>query len=153
MAGQGEQRYRMPWGASIPARPGLTVRGDDDPAIDYLISKREAVEYGERWTPETTHEWWIDSTGERHCRLVQTYHGGGGRGDDDQAEYVRRLLDMGRAHPVPLATNTAIAELSEEDKVSLRTALPEEVTHVIVGDGDQVRALRFRHYVPPPEGI
>lgn len=130
-----------------------TAKDHEQQLINYLIDAGEAVEYGDRWTENTTHEWWRDSNGERHVRLVQTYHGGGGRGDDDEAEYVRRLLDMGRAHPVPLATNTVITELSEEDKAQLRNALPETVTHVLVGEGDRVRALRFRHYVSPPEGI
>jgi hypothetical protein len=110
---------------------------DDDELIDYLISVGEAVEYGEPWTPETTHEWWRDRNGDRRVRLVQTYHGGGNRGDDDQAEYARRLLDMGRA-------------VHESDAPDERLDLPPHITHVIKADGT---AERFRYYMPPPEGV
>jgi hypothetical protein len=112
----------------------------DDELIDYLISVGEAVEYGEPWTETTTHEWWRDTNGDRHVRLVQTYHGGGNRGDDDEAEYVQRLLDMGRAVQLNDAT------LTDEQ---LRNGLPPHVTHVI-RDG---KAKRFRYYMPPPEGV
>lgn len=105
----------------------------DEELIDYLIDEGEAVEYGERWTENTTHEWWRDADGKRHCRLVQTYHGGGSRGDDDEAEYAQRLLDTGRA--------VHEGDADTED-------LPREVTHLIGADG---KAKRFRYYVAPPE--
>jgi len=108
---------------------------DEEALVDYLISVGEAVEYGEPWTETTTHEWWRDADGRRHVRLVMTYHGGGGRGDDDQAEYVRRLLDTGRAVP-------------EAGAPADRLDLPPEVTHVIRADGTPER---FRYYMPPPE--
>jgi len=134
-----------------------TAKDHEQQLIDYLIVTGEAVEYGERWTGKTTHEWWTDSAGERHCRLVQTYHGGGGRDDDDEAEYVRRLIDMGRAHPVPLAVPDGY-ELTDVDKATLREALPETITHVLVPHmlklrGDGQIAVRIRRYNPPPEGI
>lgn len=128
-----------------------TAKDHEQQLIDYLIGVKEAVEYGDPWTPKTTYEWWIDTSGERHCRLVQTYHGGGSRGDDDEAEYIRRLLDMRRAHEVPLAWGTK-ATLTEEDKASLRDVLPDTVTHVITAPPDS-KAVRIRHYVAPPEGI
>lgn len=130
-----------------------SAKNHEQQLIDYLIETGEAVEYGEPWTPETTHEWWVDTTGERHCRLVQTYHGGGSRGDDDQAEYAQRLLDLGRARRTESERAFLAAELTEEDKQELREMLPGEVTHVVVGTGDQARALRFRRYNPPPEGV
>lgn len=116
---------------------------DDDTLIDYLISVGEAVEYGEPWTETTTHEWWRDSNGDRRVRLVQTYHGGGNRGDDDEAEYTRRLLDMGRA---VTAESIGIDNTLPDPDTDL---LPREVTHVVY-DG---KAKRFRHYMPPPEGV
>lgn len=128
-----------------------TAKDHEQQRIDYLISVEEAVEYGDPWTPKTTHEWWIDTSGKRHCWLVRTYHGGGGRGDDDEAEYVRRLLDMGRAHEVPLAWGTADT-LTEEDKAQLRDVLPDTITHVITAPPEG-KAVRIRHYSLPPEGI
>lgn len=134
-----------------------TARDHEQQLIDFLIGTEEAVEYGERWTEKTTHEWWIDRDGVRHCRLVQTYHGGGSRGDDDEAEYIRRLIDMGRAHPAPLAVPDG-HELTEADKAQLREILPETITHVLVPHvlelrGDGLIAVRIRHYVAPPEGV
>lgn len=134
-----------------------TAQDHEQQLIDYLIEVGEAVEYGEPWTEKTTHEWWIDSSGVRQCRLVQTYHGGGGRGDDDQAEYVRRLIDLGRAAHFARQENgdlVEIEQLTKEDVLYLCQVHPEpKVTHAIVGTGDQVRALRFRRYMPPPEGL
>ena len=118
--------------------PPVTANDHEQQLIDYLIKTGEAVQYGERWTRKTTHEWWVDSTGQRHCRLVQTYHGGGGRGDDDEAEYVRRLIDMGRAHPVPLAVPEDY-ELTEADKEQLRDVLPGTITHVLVPSVQNLR--------------
>jgi hypothetical protein len=112
---------------------------DDEALIDYLISVGEAVEYGEPWTETTTHEWWRDASGDRHVRLVQTYHGGGNRGDDDEAEYAQRLFETGRA------IKSAVALRDEY----VRTLRPE-ITHVIDSSG---RARRFRYYMPPPEGV
>lgn len=113
---------------------------DQDELIDYLISAGEAVEYGEPWTETTTHEWWRDSTGQRHVRLVMTYHGGGSRGDDDEAEYVRRLLNMGRAVSADLVHKHTASGSS--DPMELR-----QITHVI----ENGKARRIRHYVAPPE--
>lgn len=120
--------------------------------IDYLIETGEAVEYGERWTEKTTHEWWIDTSGERHHRLVQTYHGGGSRGDDDQAEYARRLLDLGRAVRFS-RTDGPVHELTEHDVTWLCDNHVPEVTHAVIGENDWARALRFRRYSPAPEGL
>lgn len=117
--------------------PPISAQDHEQELIDYLISVGEAVEYGEQWTEKTTHEWWVDTAGERHCRLVQTYHGGGSRGDDDQAEYAQRLLDLGRA----------VIDVDNLDK----SALPPEITHIV--DFPSMRATRFRRYSPPPEGI
>lgn len=136
---------------TLPPDPPVTAQDHEQQLIDFLIDTDEAVEYGERWTEKTTHEWWIGSDGVRRYRLVQTYHGGGSRGDDDQAEYARRLIDMGRAHPLPLAEY--VTELTEEEADRLRFMLPDEITHVIVGEGEQARALRIRRYSPPPEGV
>lgn len=111
---------------------------DEEALVDYLISVGEAVEYGEPWTETTTHEWWRDTNGDRHVRLVMTYHGGGNRGDDDEAEYVRRLLDMGRA-----VTHV------HGDYHEYANSLPPHVTHVIVNG----KAKRIRYYMPPPEGV
>lgn len=133
--------------------PPPTAADHEQKIIDYLIKVKEAVEYGERWTEKTTHEWWIGSDGVRRYRLVATYHGGGSRGDDDQAEYAQRLLDMGRARRTDSAQAFLVDELSEQDKQYLRDTLPEEVTHVVVGSGADARALRFRRYNPPPEGL
>lgn len=130
-----------------------SAKDHEQQLIDYLIGVDEAVEYGEQWTEKTTHEWWVDTAGERHCRLVQTYHGGGSRGDDDQAEYAQRLLDMGRAQIWAKVTGEPLPEPRESDLENLRRALPDNMTHVIVGEGDQRRAVRFRRYSPPPEGI
>jgi hypothetical protein len=113
--------------------------------IDYLIENGEAVQYGERWTEKTTHEWWLDESGKRHCRLVMTYHGGGNRGDDDEAEYIRRLLDMNRAKCI--SYDSANWELGVTENV---LSWPDEVTHVIDTDG---KLHRFRYYVPPPENL
>lgn len=113
---------------------------NEEDLVQYLIDVGEAVEYGEPWTEQTTHEWWRDSDGHRHVRLVMTYHGGGSRGDDDEAEYVRRLLDMGRA--VEVGENDALPDPGTTD-------LPREITHVIQGG----KAKRFRFYVAPPEGV
>jgi hypothetical protein len=131
-----------------PDRIGVKVtapsaKDHEQQLIDYLIEAGEAVEYGEPWTEETTHEWWIDTDGERHCRLVQTYHGGGSRGDDDQAEYARRLLDLGRA---VTAESIGIDNTLPDPNTDW---LPREVTHVVY-DGV---AKRFRRYNPPPEGV
>lgn len=111
---------------------------DEEALIDYLISVREAVEYGEPWTETTTYEWWHDADGHRHARQVMSYHGGGSRGDDDEAEYVRRLLDLGRA--VEVGDHAPLPDPATTD-------LPAEVTHVIK-DG---KAERFRFYVGPPD--
>lgn len=116
---------------------------DEEALADYLISVGEAVEYGEPWTETTTHEWWRDADGDRHVRLVMTYHGGGNRGDDDEAEYVRRLLDTGRA---VTAESIGIDNTLPDPDTDL---LPREVTHVIYGG----KAKRFRYYMPPPEGV
>jgi hypothetical protein len=120
---------------------------DDEELIRYLISVGEAVEYGEPWTETTTHEWWWCANNadgrHRHVRLVQTYHGGGNRGDDDEAEYARRLLDTGRA---VTAESIGIDNTLPDPDTDW---LPREVTHVIY-DG---KAKRFRHYMPPPEGV
>jgi hypothetical protein len=127
-----------------------TAKDHEQQLIDYLISKREAVEYGEPWTPETTHEWWIDSAGTRHCRLVQTYHGGGGRGDDDENEYAQRLLDLGRAVYIPGPT-----ELTDGDRDLMLRQHPD-ITHVVIsatGKRGQRKAVRIRRYSPPPEGL
>lgn len=118
---------------------------DDEELISYLISEGEAVEYGEPWTETTTHEWWwcanTKPSRHRHVRLVATYHGGGNRGDDDEAEYVQRLLDLGRA------------VLAENAPADLAT-LPIEYTHVIRTDDNGTRhAERFRQYSLPPEGM
>lgn len=114
--------------------------------IQFLIDNGEAVQYGERWTPKTTHEWWLDESGKRHCRQVMSYHGGGNRGDDDEVEYVRRLLDMGRA----IELDPEMGEVTEADKEALRDQFPEdELTHVIVNG----KAHRIRYYVPPPENL
>lgn len=116
---------------------------EEDALIDYLISVGEAVEYGEPWTDTTTHEWWRNSTGRRQVRLVMTYHGGGNRGDDDHAEYARRLLDMGRA-----VTDESIGidnTLPDPDT----DLLPREITHVIYDGAPR----RFRYYVAPPEEV
>lgn len=129
-----------------------SAKDHEQQLIDYLIGVGEAVEYGEQWTEKTTHEWWIDTAGERQLRLVQTYHGGGSRGDDDQAEYAQRLLDLGRAVWFS-RTDGPVHELSEEDIAWLRDNHVPEVTHAVVGEGGQARALRFRRYSPPPEGI
>ncbi len=116
---------------------------DDEELIQHLIEAGEAVQYGERWTPTTTHEWWWtnDDHTDRSVRLVQTYHGGGNRGDDDEAEYVRRLRDLGRAVDVPEGA------LDADD---LRARYPDaSITHVIQGG----KAVRFRYYIAPPEGV
>lgn len=121
---------------------------DRDEMIDYLIEVGEAVEYGERWTGDTTHEWWWtdkDRTS-RDYRMVATYHGTGARGDDDEAEYVRRLLDLGRAGIVSNPRNLPLEDL-------VRTMVrPEDtnLTHLII-DG---KAVRFRNYfhTAAPEG-
>jgi hypothetical protein len=116
--------------------------------IDYLIENGEAVQYGERWTEKTTHEWWLDESGKRHCRLVMTYHGGGNRGDDDEAEYVRRLLDTGRAIT---ANDIQVKTVDSSVLEQLRETIPEgPITHVIDSRG---KAHRFRYYVPPPENL
>lgn len=109
--------------------------------IDYLIENGEAVQYGERWTEKTTHEWWLDESGKRHCRQVMSYHGGGSRGDDDEAEYVQRLLDQGRAIPA-----------EQVDRLALRAGwmpFDEKITHMI----ENGKAIRLRYYVPPPENL
>lgn len=129
---------------------GPTAQGHEQQLIDHLIRTEEAVEYGERWTPKTTHEWWIGSDGVRRYRLVQTYHGGGSRGDDDEAEYARRLLDLHRAFRVDMSPNHVLTD-AEIDH--LREVGGPEMTHVIVGDGDNLRAVRIRRYNPPPEGV
>jgi hypothetical protein len=116
---------------------------DEETLVDYLISVGEAVEYGEPWTETTTHEWWRDSNGDRHVRLVMTYHGGGNRGDDDEAEYVRRLLDMGRA------VGAASVHKHTSSGSSDPHQLPRQITHVI----ENGKARRFRYYMPPPEGV
>lgn len=116
-----------------------------DDLIDYLIREGEAVEYGERWTNTTTHEWWRDAQGKRHCRLVMTGHGGGSRGDNDEAEYASHLLALGRAVRVEdVDPDVGVIDASNVDE-----HLPVEVTHFIE-DG---RAKRFRYYVAPPEGL
>jgi hypothetical protein len=115
----------------------------DDELIDCLIRTGEAVEYGEPWTETTTHEWWRDSTGQRHVRLVMTYHGGGNRGDDDEAEYVRRLLDTGRAVSAELVHKHTSSGSSDP------LQLPRQITHVI----ENGKARRIRYYMPPPEGV
>jgi hypothetical protein len=118
---------------------------EQDDLIDYLISAGEAVEYGEPWTETTTHEWWRDTDGVRQVRLVQTYHGGGNRGDDDEAEYVQRLLDMGRA---------SFADFEGDITDAERDFLPPEITHVIrQRDDGSLYATRIRYYMPPPEGV
>jgi hypothetical protein len=133
--------------------PPVTAQDHEQQLIDYLIETGEAVEYGEPWTETTTHEWWTDSTGVRRYRLVQTYHGGGGRGDDDQAEYARRLLELGRAVRFG-KIDGPVHELDPADVAFLVKTHPgHQVTHAVVGDGDAMRALRFRRYNPPPEGI
>lgn len=122
----------------------------DEELIQYLIDTGEAVEYGERWTPTTTHEWWwcanTDNGRHRHVRLVATYHGGGNRGDDDEAEYVRRLLDLGRAVRFE---DLQVSDLTEAVLEELRNTMPVERTHVI-RDG---KAVRFRQYSLAPEGM
>lgn len=119
---------------------------DEEALIDYLIGAGEAVEYGEPWAETTTHEWWRDTNGDRHVRLVMTYHGGGNRGDDDEAEYVRRLLDMGRAIRFE---DLQVRDLTEAVLEDLQDTLAPNRTHVIK-DG---KAVRFRYYMPPPEGV
>lgn len=122
----------------------MNPQNDDEVLIAYLIDTGEAVEYGEAWTETTTHEWWwcanTDNGRHRHVRLVATYHGGGNRGDDDEAEYVQRLLDLGRA---------VLAEKAPEDLNSL----PPEFTHVIRTVDGVRKAERFRKYSLPPEGL
>lgn len=118
---------------------------DDEDLINELIRTGEAVEYGERWTEHTTHEWWWCANNKngrhRHVRLVATHHGGGNRGDDDEAEYVQRLLTLGRA----VLAADATYDLG---------SLPIEFTHVIRTDAAGKRyAERFRQYQLPPEGI
>lgn len=135
-----------------PDPPQPTAKDHEQQLIDYLIEAGEAVEYGERWTEKTTHEWWIDRDGARHARLVQTYHGGGSRGDDDQAEYAERLLNLGRAVRFS-RMDGPVHELAEDDIAFLVKHHGAEVTHVVIGDGEQARALRFRRYSPPPEGV
>lgn len=126
-----------------------SAKDHEQQLIDYLIKKGEAVEHGERLTKDTTHEWWIDTAGQRHVRLVQTYHGGGGRGDDDEAEYVQRLLDLGRAVHIPGATT-----LTDGDRDLMLRQYPD-ITHVIIDSEQrgQRQAVRIRRYNPPPEGI
>lgn len=123
---------------------------NDEELIEYLVSVGEAVEYGEPWTETTTHEWWWCANNEngrhRHVRLVQTYHGGGNRGDDDEAEYAQRLLDMGRAVRFE---DLQVGDLTDHVLDELRETMPAEITHVI-RDG---KAKRFRNYMPPPEGV
>lgn len=109
---------------------------DEEALVSYLIDVGEAVEYGEPWNENTTHEWWQDSDGRRHVRLVQTYHGGGGRGDDVEGEYARRLLDLGRA-------------VHDQEGLD-RDSLPAEVTHIIDAQG---QPQRFRRYNPPPQEV
>lgn len=113
---------------------------DEEDLVGYLIGVGEAVEYGESWAEQTTHEWWTDSEGDRHVRLVQTYHGGGSRGDDLEGEYAQRLLDLGRA---------VVVGDHEELPDPATTDLPPEVTHVIRNGLPE----RFRRYIGPPEGI
>lgn len=117
----------------------MRYRDIEDPElIDYLISSGEAVEYGDPWSWSTTHEYWTGEDGVRRARMVMTYHGGGNRGDDDEAEYAIRLLATGRA-------------VRREDLPDPATReLPPEVTHIVRRDG---RAARFRYYMPPPEGV
>lgn len=119
---------------------------DDEELYQALLYMGEVVEYGERWTPTTTHEWWRDADGNRRVRLVQTYHGGGNRGDDDEAEYVQRLRDMGRSWDVAVM----FSELTDEDKAEYRAVAPPHVTHVITIDD---KPVRIRYYVAPPEGV
>lgn len=121
------------------------ARQEEESLVAYLIDAGEAVEYGERWTEATTYEWWWCANTEggrhRHCRLVATYHGGGNRGDDDEAEYVQRLLDLGRA---------VLADDAPQDLNSL----PLEYTHVVRTREDGTRySERFRQYSLPPEGM
>lgn len=123
---------------------------NEEELIDYLIDSGEAVEYGESWTPETTHEWWRDKDGKRHVRLVMTHHGGGSRGDDDEAEYARRLLDTGKAVEAnglyPLEeTLDRMRHYADDPNDTSVTAQ----THVIY-DG---KAHRFRYFVAPPEDV
>lgn len=131
--------------------PPPTAADHEQQRIDYLIEIGEAVEYGEPWTAKTTHEWWIGSDGVRRHRLVQTYHGGGGRGDDDQAEYIQRLLDLGRAVHMPGPT-----ALTDGDRDLLLRQYPDPaITHVIINHATERgmrQAVRLRRYNPPPEG-
>jgi hypothetical protein len=117
---------------------------NDDELAQFLIDTGEAVEYGDPWTERTTHEWW-GTAPNRKVRLVMMYHGRGRHGDDDEAEYVRRLLDMGRAREL---SPDHSGEVTEQDKEALRNALPMHITHVVTPAGT---AIRIRHYVPAPE--
>lgn len=130
--------------------PPVTAKDHEQQLIDFLIESGEAVEYGEPWTDKTTHEWWVDSAGERHCRLVQTYHGGGSRGDDDQDEYARRLIDTHRAFRVDVSSSH---EFTESELEHLRSVGGPTMTHVIATDGQRSRVVRIRRYIPPPEGL
>lgn len=129
--------------------PPVTARDHEQQLIDHLIDAGEAVEYGEPWTEKTTHEWWRDASGVRHVRLVQTDHGGGSRGDDDQVEYAQRLLDLGRAVHIPGATT-----LTDGDRDLMLRQYPD-ITHVVIDGGQrgQRQAVRIRRYSPPPEGV
>lgn len=133
----------------MTADPPVTAKDHEQQLIDYLIESGEAVEYGEPWTEKTTHEWWVDSAGERHCRLVQTYHGGGSRGDDDQDEYARRLLNLGRAFSLELSSSHI---LTEGELEHLRVISEPTMTHVVIRDGTRQTPVRIRRYSPPPEG-
>lgn len=124
----------------------MSTEYDPQVQIDYLISTGEAVEYGEQWTDKTTHEWWRDADGKRHVRLVMTSHGGGTWGDDDEAEYVQRLLDGNLAVQVDLDEGES---LDEDLKSVLRRVVPDRYTHVVV-DG---KASRIRYYVPSPTEV
>lgn len=114
--------------------------------IDYLIDSGEAVEYGERWTDKTTHEWWRDENGERHVRLVMTHHGGGSWGDDDEAEYVQRLLGQNLAVQLDMDEGETF---DEEFKAVLRRVVPAQYTHVVV----EGKAHRIRYYVANPAEV
>lgn len=124
----------------------MSTEYDPQHVIDHLISTGEAVEYGEPWTDKTTHEWWVDEQGERHSRLVMTYHGGGSWGDDDEAEYSQRLLDQNIAVQLDMDEGEVF---DEEFKEVLRRVVPDRYTHVVV----EGKAHRIRYYVAPPAEV
>lgn len=118
---------------------------DREAMIDYLIEVGEAVEWGERWTGDTTHEWWWtdkDKTS-RDYRLVATYHGTGARGDDDEAEYAQRLRDLGRA--VLVADDLVTPEQLD----AWRADTISNITHVVMMGGKVVRIRNYFHTAAP----